>query len=182
MRPPLAGVKVFSHRLQYHLGRPLSALPHRMALSDLPHPGHIGSGLASAIRGSSCVGLSRSLAHSASFSPLMRASSLFFGAPKTSHLLVWKDLRPGAFLSSGFQVAAAEVWPPDRTQEAPATRNPSWTRIRSGKAIIPQSRNALRNHQHRARESFFLFHKKAFLFIILLAPNLKKIDQRSFLG
>jgi hypothetical protein len=68
----------------------------------------MGSGLASAIRASSCAGLSWNLAYSPSFSALMRASLLFFGSAKTSHLLVWKDLRSGIFLSSGFQVAAAE--------------------------------------------------------------------------
>ena len=121
IRPPLAGAEVLPHRLQRYLGRPLLALPHLMAWPDFPHMGQAGSGLASAMRPASWLGLSRSLAHSASFSAFIRASSLFSGVSKTPHLLAREDLRSGMRCSSGFRVAAAEAQSPDRTQEAPAT-------------------------------------------------------------
>jgi hypothetical protein len=121
IRPPLAGVNVLPHRLHRYLGRPLLALPHRIASPDLPHFGQAGSGLASAIRASSWAGLSWNLAYSPSFSALINASLLFFGSAKTPHLLVWKDLRSGMRFSSGFQVAAAEVF---GRQTGPKRRRP----------------------------------------------------------
>jgi len=81
---------------------------------------------------------------------LMRASSCFFGAPKTSLLLAREDLRSGVCLSSRFQVAAVRglvarpnprgadhvksilnanpmglsryAWKPQKTQESPTPR------------------------------------------------------------